>query len=128
MPLRLKLCIKSTLIEHKKLILLPKLVWKDSQKDKYIKNLNKNQICQKTQGDFMNLEQLVNVIKKSIPTHKSPVNNTNFKAKLFTRKCLKARNNTFDLLNKFRKTNEQEDKNKYLQAKKHYVKKCRKRK
>lgn len=129
MPLKLKLSIESANQEDKTLNLLPKLVWKDTQKEKYQENLNRNLGLLQTQGEFMNLQQLVDVIKKSVPNqNQTRINKSIFKTKWFNYKCFRARKKSFDLLNEFRKTNNQDDKYRYIQAKQHYVSQCRKRK
>lgn len=128
MPLRLTLSVKGPCEGVEEMNLLPKLKWKEAEKEKYNKNLNKNLRLQRSQGNFINLEKLVNIIKISLPNQQQNKKQPIFKTKWFNYKCLKARKLSFDLLNIFRKTKNIQDKEKYQQAKHRYVIECKNQK
>lgn len=128
MPLKLTLDVEGLCEEVEVMNLLPKYKWNENEKEKYYKQLNKNLRLQIAQGNFLNLEQLVNIIKISLPNRFNISNKPVFKNRWFNYKCLKARKKSFDLLNIYRKTKNIQDKQNYHQAKHRYVSECRKQK
>ena len=96
--------------------LLPKFKWEDKEKDKYREKLNKKLSLQSTEGRLFTLNELVNTIKLSLPKQNGSKSKLICKNRWFNYKCSKARQISFDLLNVFRKSNSQQDKEKYLTA------------
>ena len=77
---------------------------------------------------FFTLKELVNTIKLSLPKQNGSISKLICKNRWFNYKCSKARQISFDLLNVFRKSNSQQDKEKYLTAKRVYAMECRNQK
>lgn len=129
MPLKISLNFTQETVDNNVMNLLPKLIWKDSEKERYVLKLNQNLSLQKTQGNIRNLNDLVAVIKNSTKAQKQlNINKNNFKSIWFNGECSKARKQSFEMLHVFRSTNNPQDKDNYLQAKRSYRKICEKSK
>lgn len=129
MPLKISVNFTQECPENNSMNLLPKLVWKEAEKERYVVKLNQNLMLQKRQDNIKSLNDLVCIIKNSTKTQKpSNINNIEFKSNWFNGECAEARKQSFEMLNVFRSSNDNQDKNNYLEAKRRYRKVCEKRK
>lgn len=106
-----------------KLKLLPKLMWKEQDKQQYQCSLNANLQHMLSDKTITSLKELTDTIVASART-----NNVNQiftpKKKWFNERCFWARKKAFESLRKFRKTNLEEDKQTYLRARRKYTDIC----
>lgn len=125
LPLKIEIEVEQTQNTAKPLNMLPKLLWKNEQMERYGHRLNQNLLIAKNSNGINNLTDLSNVIQKSAINTSKP--NT-YKSAWYNSRCEKARINSFEYLNKFRRSNTQNDKERYLNAVKRYKAMCKKRK
>lgn len=128
LPLRIEIEIEQIGETSKPLNPPPKLQWKDGQKNKYLQRLNNNLNEAKNINGIENLNDLVKIIQNSSTRTSTCYPNKKYKSIWYNGQCEKARVETFKCLNKFRKTNTQEDKSIYLDAVKAYKFTCKNRK
>ncbi|XP_075163172.1 uncharacterized protein LOC142235800 [Haematobia irritans] len=102
-----------------KLKLLPKLMWKESERNNYQCNLNRNLQEMSIVNETLTLKHLTDVIIKSATKVQITPTYTK-KNKWFNDRCHWARKKVFASLHKFRKTNNEADKSTYLKAQKEY--------
>lgn len=121
LPIVLEMGFNTEAMSTKKLALLPKLKWKDSQKQQYQRSLNTN--LQANSENVPNITELTKIIERSAP---SSVSTRAFlqKNKWYNERCHWARKKAFDLLNNFRKSQLHSDKSKYLKAQAKYKEVC----
>ncbi|XP_059226688.1 uncharacterized protein LOC131998414 [Stomoxys calcitrans] len=121
LPLYIEMNVKQNQKTIKPLSLLPKLKWKDHEKDRYQGNLNR---CLLDAGrSINNLTDLVNIVKNSVPAPKKQYI-LKYKSKWFNYECEKARSRSFECLKNFRRTDTLEDRRIYLNAVKSYKDIC----
>jgi len=126
-PLVLKINAGRCVNAPRRMNLLPKLIWRDSQKEAYNNRLTEGIASLKEQNIEITLGHLQTVIRQSAPQ----INlRPSFrpKNKWFDKKCEDARCLSMRLLNNFRQTNEHTDKLKYLNSNWKYKEVCKKAK
>lgn len=122
--LSLKVCSSSTI---KNRGLLPKLKWNDEKKEEYQSKLNSNISIRKQTSFELYIKDLTEIIKKShVSGNYKKQSNSN--SKWFDVECKKARAKSFRDLNSFRRTNNLDDKNRYLEINSYYRNLCKQKK
>lgn len=122
LPIVLTLELNSPNNAEKKLKLLPKLHWKDADKYIYQSKLNRNLQTILENNERICLKDLTGVITAS--SEATITSKFTPKMKWFNETCHWARRKVFENLRKFRKNNNEIQKQKYLSAKKKYKEVC----
>lgn len=119
LPIILELKLENNRSINNKLSLLPKISWKESNKDKYQRELSKNLAHQ---NQYTEIKQLTDIIISSTEC----VNTPQFSPhnKWFDTKCYWARKKVFMSLNKFRKSQNEQHRVTYMRHKKAYGEVC----
>lgn len=124
LPIYLNLKLEGEENSFCRLNLLPKLKWHERCKENYHVNLNRELHNVKNTKDMLTAKDLLGVIKAVVPKPRSCIKAPVFKVNWFNFKCHRARQKSLKTLRKFKNTNTNEDKNKYLEAKQKYKKIC----
>lgn len=94
--------------------LLPKLKWYEKEKDKYIESVKTHIRQIKENNTDIDLSALINIIRNSTQQNKSESAAYVPKTLWFNWKCHNARKKSFKLLKKYKKSNNNDDKQNYL--------------
>jgi len=128
MPIQLELEVPSLQLKcpNKPLSLPSKLVWKDENKIDYQNRLTMfaNTIVDFKGSTDDQIFMLDYIIKKAAKYNPKPVKIVNSKMKWFDKECELDRRNSFEMLNRFRKSNNVQDKVTYLQLNRLFKHKC----
>lgn len=122
-PILTKINIEPTSRTGEKMSLLPKLIWKDEEKDNYQRKINES-IRNIAGVNHINLNDINQIIVKSaskLINHKKPFEPKN---KWYNKNCNNARMKSFKLLKVYRTTRNLEDKRRYIVAQKEYKTVC----
>ncbi|XP_059225904.1 uncharacterized protein LOC131997976 [Stomoxys calcitrans] len=122
-PILTKINIEPTSRTGEKMSLLPKLIWKDEEKDNYQRKINES-IRNIAGVNHINLNDINQIIVKSaskLIDHKKPFEPKN---KWYNKNCNNARMKSFKLLKVYRTTRNLEDKRRYIVAQKEYKTVC----
>lgn len=124
LPIKLNISIQTYNKVNKNLNLLPKLSWKNSNINRYHKNLQTNLHKALNEDNEPTLDDLGNVIKESAKMKMS--RNVEFTPKQpwYNLKCHTAREKMFKLLKMFKTTDTSDAKLKYLNSLKQYKDNC----
>lgn len=102
---------------------MPKLIWKDADKEIYKERLKRNLSVKKNEKGVLHMEDLTSIIQYSSPKKaKSKVFTS--KEKWYNSRCHTARKKSFHWLHKYIRTNNLNHKNKYKKANLNYKKVC----
>lgn len=123
MPIQLSLYLSSMHNSERKLNLLPKLQWKDDNKNAYQSKLNENLTIIQNK-EVLQLKDLSEVIKISVVGPKNYGKCLESKNRWYGWKCEVARKKSFQWLNIYRRSKNQDDREKYLQANHKYKVVC----
>lgn len=125
LPINLKIKLADAVPNAKELNLLPKLHWKNDQKESYQQKLNENIENLLSRNLEPSLNDLCNVIKKSTINPLPPRKTFTPKHNWYNSNCNKAREKSFEMLNKYRSSGSLDDREKYLAAQKQYKYECK---
>lgn len=122
-PILVRINIGSYSQTEEKMSLLPKLIWKENNKNNYQRRLNINlEVIQETTQSC--LEAICKAISRSYPTQYSNKPTFQAKQKWYNNTCNKARLNSFNLLKIYRRTGDLDDKRRYSAAQIQYKNIC----
>ncbi|XP_075157502.1 uncharacterized protein LOC142230757 [Haematobia irritans] len=124
LPIKLLIKISTENIHETSLKLLPKLYWRDLDKEIYQTKLNENIHKILDININPNLDDLAEIIYNSAKKQNNGKKDINFKQKLYNIECYNARNKMFDLLKKHKLVNTPMSRETYLNAMKTYKAVC----
>ncbi|XP_075157635.1 uncharacterized protein LOC142230902 [Haematobia irritans] len=128
LPIHIEIEISRNREISKPMNLLPKLKWKENERDSYKRTLNKNLKDAKYKNGLKNLTDLATIVQKSVRNSTSGIKSDKYRQIWFNHQCDTARKESFKCLNKYRKTSLLCDKATYLEAVKKYKVTCWERK
>lgn len=125
LPINLRLITERAQTDMKTINLLPKLTWDPRKKEDYETRLGANLKMLKERNTEISIDDLNKLIIASYQRPKISKNGIQYKNKWFDRNCNEAREKSMKLLNAYRRSQNEEDKETYLKCKRLYQNVCK---